>query len=72
MFPEAEQVFKFNLELFPTSGYAYGHLGTAYARMNNDDLARFNLKRALERVPDDEDFKPELEKLEWKSKTSSR
>jgi Flp pilus assembly protein TadD len=70
MFPEAEQVLKFNLEQFPASGYAYGHLGIAYARMKKNDLARLNLRQALERVPDDEDFRTELAKLEGNQKAS--
>jgi tetratricopeptide (TPR) repeat protein len=70
MFPEAEHVLKFNLEQFPSSGYAYGALGTAYARMKKNDLAKLNLRKALERVPGDEDFRAELEKLEGKPKAS--
>ena len=72
MFPEAEQILKFNLEQFPSSGHAYGHLGIAYARMKKNELARLHLRKALERVPGDEDFTAELEKLEGKPKASLR
>lgn len=66
MFNEALEVFKFNLELNPNSGYAYGHLGVAYARMAEKDLARLNLKKAIDLVPNEEYFKEELKKLEEK------
>lgn len=66
MFKEALEVFKFNLELNPNSGYAYGHLGVAYSRSSNKEMARLNLKKATELVPAEEYFKEELKKLDSK------
>lgn len=64
MFKEALEVFKFNVELNSSSGNAYGNLGVAYARMENQDSARINLKKAIELVPSEEYFKSELKKLD--------
>jgi Flp pilus assembly protein TadD len=69
MFNEALEVFKFNAELNPASGYAHGHLGVAYARAGNKDLAWSNLKKAIELVPKEEYFKEELKKLDGDKKT---
>ncbi len=63
MFDEALEVFKFNVELNPTSGYAYGHLGVAYGRSGKKQLAKENLTKAIELVPTEEYFKEELNKL---------
>lgn len=64
MLNEALEVFKFNLELHPTSGYAHRNLGVAYARLGNKELARVNLKKALQILPDQEFIKKELKKLD--------
>jgi tetratricopeptide (TPR) repeat protein len=64
MFNEAIEVFKFNLELNPNSGYANGHLGVAYARIKNQNLARLNLRKAIELNPTEDYFRDELKKLE--------
>jgi Flp pilus assembly protein TadD len=63
MFNEALEVFKFNVELNPTSGYAYGHLGVAYARSGKKQQAKENLTKAIELVPTEKYFKDELNKL---------
>jgi len=63
MLDQALEVFKFNLELNPNSGYAYGHLGVGYARLANKEMARLNLKKAIDLVPTEEYFKEELKKL---------
>jgi CubicO group peptidase (beta-lactamase class C family) len=63
IFNEALEVFKVNLELNPASGYAYGHLGVAYARSGNKDLAGLNLRKAIELAPTEEYFKEELKTL---------
>ncbi|MEK6782618.1 MAG: serine hydrolase [Bacteroidota bacterium] len=64
MLNEALEVFKFNLELNPTSGYAYGNLGVAYARLANKELAKLNLAKAIELVPSEEHYKTEMKKLD--------
>jgi CubicO group peptidase (beta-lactamase class C family) len=67
MFHEAIEVFKFNVEINPKSGWAYGHLGVAYARGGNKNLARENLKKALEIIPTEEYFREELKKMDENS-----
>jgi CubicO group peptidase (beta-lactamase class C family) len=66
LFPEAIELFKFNLEQFPNSGYAYGHLGSAYLRAGNNDLAKLNFIKAVELAPEEEYHKTELAKLSGK------
>jgi CubicO group peptidase (beta-lactamase class C family) len=61
---EALEVFKFNQELNPTSGNAYGLLGIAYAKLGNKKLARLHLEKSLELIPEEAYFKKELIKLE--------
>jgi len=62
-FPEAIELFKFNLEQFPYSGYAYAHLANAYMRAGNNDLAKLNFTRAAELAPEEEYYKEMLVKL---------
>jgi CubicO group peptidase (beta-lactamase class C family) len=64
MLDEALEVFRFNLEINPQSGYAYGHFGVAYANTGKRDLAKRNLQKAIDLVPSEEYFKDELKKLE--------
>ena len=66
MFNEALEVFKFNVETNPNSAWAYGHLGVAYARTGNKDLARENLGKAIKIIPTEEYFREELKKLDEK------
>ena len=63
---EAFELFKFNLELNPNSGYARGYLGVAYATKGDKDLARLNLKKAIEMVPSEQYFKNQLKLVEKK------
>jgi CubicO group peptidase (beta-lactamase class C family) len=64
MLQEAVQVFKFNLAINPTSGYAHGHLGVSYAKLGDKKLARINLTKAIELIPTEKYYKDELEKLD--------
>jgi CubicO group peptidase (beta-lactamase class C family) len=68
MFNEALEVFRFNVETNPNSGWAYGHLGVAYARAGNEDLARENLGKAIKIIPTEEYFREQLKKLDEKKK----
>jgi len=68
MFNEALEVFKFNVETNPNSGWAHGHLGVAYARIGNKDLAKENLRKAIVIIPKEEYFREELNKLDEKKK----
>jgi hypothetical protein len=62
-FAEAIELFKFNLEQFPNSGRAYGHLANAYLRAGDSDLAKVNFAKAAELTPEEEYYKEELAKL---------
>jgi CubicO group peptidase (beta-lactamase class C family) len=64
IFSTAVEIFKFNLELHPDSPYAYAHLGIAYGRSGNRELAILNLRKAIELAPDEQYFKDELKELE--------
>jgi CubicO group peptidase (beta-lactamase class C family) len=63
MYPDAEQMFKFNLKQFPNSGWAHAHLATGYATSGNKVMARKHFKKAIELLPDEVSFKKELDKL---------
>jgi tetratricopeptide (TPR) repeat protein len=63
MFNEALEIFKFDLELNPGSGHAYGNLGIAYARSGNKKLAKLNLEKCIKLFPDEGFYKEELKKL---------
>lgn len=63
MYQEAIEMFKFNLEQFPNSGWAYSHLATGVARSGDKTLARQYYKKAIELLPEEPSFKEELEKL---------
>lgn len=62
MYKEAIEVFKFNLEQFPSSAWAHAHLGIGYARAKEKKLAKQNLLKAIELNPDEPYFKEELKK----------
>jgi tetratricopeptide (TPR) repeat protein len=63
-YKEAIEVFKFNVELFPGSGHALGHLGVAYIGAGDTVQARANLKRAIKLVPDEAYFIDKLRSLD--------
>jgi CubicO group peptidase (beta-lactamase class C family) len=63
-YQEAIEVFKFNVELFPESGHAFGHLGVAYLGAGDTVQARANLKKAIKLVPDETYFIDKLKSLD--------
>lgn len=63
MFDEAIELFKFNVEQFPNSGWAHSHLARAYARAGANALARQYFQKAIELMPEEEAFKEELRKV---------
>ena len=63
MFSDAIEIFKFNIEQFPNSGWAQAHLATAYAKSGDKALARQYFKKAIGLLPEEGSFKDELEKL---------
>lgn len=60
MIKEAIEMFKFNVETFPNSGYAYGHLARAYAKGGDNAAASENFEKAIKLLPDDKDLVEEL------------
>ena len=64
MYDDALTLFKYNLELHPTSGDAYGNLARAYAKAGDKKLSAENFKKAIALLPKDEDLKEELRKVE--------
>jgi CubicO group peptidase (beta-lactamase class C family) len=67
MLVEALEVFKFSLELNPSSSHAYGFLGVTYARLGSNKLATQNLKHAIKVMPPSGFyyyFKEELRKMD--------
>jgi CubicO group peptidase (beta-lactamase class C family) len=63
MYTEAIEIFKFNVEQFPNSGWAHSHLATGYAKSGNKELARHHYRKAIELLPNEKHFKEELKKL---------
>jgi tetratricopeptide (TPR) repeat protein len=61
--PEAIDVLKLNVKNHPDSADAYGNLGEAYAKAGEKQLAIDNLKKALEKDPNNEDAKKKLKEL---------
>jgi len=63
MYAEAIEMFKFNIEQFPNSGWAHSHLATAYAKAGDKALARRYFRKAVELLPNEKHFKEELKKV---------
>jgi len=57
------EVFKLIIEQFPLSWKAYDCLGEAYLKAGNDDLARKNYEKALERNSNSTSTKRAIEEL---------
>jgi len=62
--PEAIEVFKLNVSLYPDSGDVYDSLGEAYAKAGNKELAIANYKKSLEKDPSNDHAKEQLKILE--------
>jgi dienelactone hydrolase len=65
--PEAVDIFKFNVSLYPDSGNVYDSLAEAYMKSGQKDLAILNYKKSLEKNPNNENAKDKLKELESKS-----
>lgn len=62
--PEAIAILQLNVSLYPDSSDGYGHLGGAYAKSGQKQLAIDNYKKALEKNPESEEAKKQLKELE--------
>jgi tetratricopeptide (TPR) repeat protein len=58
--PEATDVLKLELQLYPDSSDAYDSLGDAYQKSGQNQLAIENYKKALEKNPENSDAKEKL------------
>jgi dienelactone hydrolase len=61
--PEAIAILQLNVSLYPDSSDAFGHLGGAYAKAGQKQLAIDNYKKALEKNPQNEEAKKKLKEL---------
>jgi len=62
--PEATDLFKLDVQLFPESWNAYDSLGEAYMRAGQKQLAIDNYKKSLELNPADDNAKEKLKVLD--------
>ena len=62
--PEAIAILAFNVSLYADASDAYQHLGGAYAKAGEKQLAIDNYHKALEKNPGNEDAKKRLAELE--------
>jgi tetratricopeptide (TPR) repeat protein len=62
--PEAIDVLKLNVQVYPDSGNAYDSLGEAYTRSGQKQLAIESYKKSLEKDPTNENAKQKLKELE--------
>ena len=60
----AIEVFKLNVEAFPTSWNVYDSLGEAYLADGNKDLAINNYRRSVESNPENRDGAETMKRLE--------
>jgi tetratricopeptide (TPR) repeat protein len=61
--PEAIDVLKLELQIYPDSSDAYDSLGDAYQKSGQNQLAIENYQKALEKNPDNSDAKEKLAAL---------
>ena len=62
--PEAIEVFKLNVELFPGSSNVYDSLGEAYMKSGDKEKAVINYEKSLELNPENNNAREMLKKLE--------
>jgi tetratricopeptide (TPR) repeat protein len=61
--PEATELLKLNVALYPDSGNAYDSLGEAYMKAGQKDLAIANYKKSLEKDPTNTNAVEKLKEL---------
>jgi tetratricopeptide (TPR) repeat protein len=62
--PEAIDLLKLNVQIYPDSSNAYDSLGEAYAKSGQKQLAIENYKKSLKKGPTNENAKQKLKELE--------
>ncbi|MBF5042215.1 serine hydrolase [Aggregicoccus sp. 17bor-14] len=62
--PDAIEIFKLNVEMFPKNGNPYDSLGEAYLAAGNKELALKNYQRSLELDPKNSNAKSVIERLQ--------
>lgn len=62
--PEAIELFKLNVTLYPESGHVYDSLGEAYLKSSQKQLAADSYKKSLEKDPNNEHARQQLKDLE--------
>jgi dienelactone hydrolase/predicted negative regulator of RcsB-dependent stress response len=62
--PEAIDLFKLNVQIYPDSGDAFDSLGEAYMESGQKQLAIESYKKSLEKAPMNENAKEKLKELE--------
>ena len=65
--PEAVELFKFNVSLYPDSANVYDSLAEAYMKSGQKDLAILDYKKSLEKDPKNENARNKLKELGSKS-----
>lgn len=62
--PEATELLKLNVQLYPDSGSAYDSLGDAYMKSEQKELAIESYKKSLEKNPDNTNARDKLKQLQ--------
>jgi tetratricopeptide (TPR) repeat protein len=62
--PEATELFKLNVSLYPESSSAYNSLGEAYLKSGQKQLAIESYKKSLEKNPNNNDAREKLKDLQ--------
>ena len=61
--PDAIEIFKLNIEIYPTFTNGYNNLGEAYMKIGDKELAKMNFKKSLELDPENSNAKKMQEEL---------
>jgi tetratricopeptide (TPR) repeat protein len=61
--PDAIEIFKLNIEIYPIFANGYSNLGEAYMKIGDKELAKKNFKKSLELDPENSNAKKMLEEL---------
>jgi tetratricopeptide (TPR) repeat protein len=70
--PEAIELFKLNVTLYPESSNVYENLGDAYLESGQKELAIESYKKSLERNPTNNDTRGKLKDLQGSPPAAQR